>query len=70
MSKIKPGEMVKIKDRSNWPSPPGYQLANSEGRVILVREEEGFVTISLIKTSTGIPKDTSLTLRLENIEKV
>jgi len=70
MSIIKTGDMVRIKNRSDWPSPPGYQLANSEGDVISVREEEGFVTIRLVKTSTGIPKDTSLTLRLENTEKV
>lgn len=70
MSNIKAGDMVRIKDRLDWPSPPGYQLVNSEGDVTLVKEEEGFVTIRLVKTSTVIPKDTILTLRLENVEKI
>jgi hypothetical protein len=68
VSNIKVGNRIKIKDRPGWPSPPGYQLANSEGDVISVREEEGFVTIRLGKTSTDIPTGTSLTFRLESIE--
>jgi hypothetical protein len=68
MSNVKVGDMIRIKDRSDWPSPPGYQLADSEGDVISIRKEEGFVTIRLVKTSTSIPIDTSLTLRLENIK--
>jgi hypothetical protein len=62
--------MVRIKDRANWPSPPGYQLVNSEGSVTSVKEEEGFVNIRLVKTGTAIPKDTILTLRLENVERI
>jgi len=27
------GDSVRIKDRSDWPSPPGYVLANAEGKV-------------------------------------
>jgi hypothetical protein len=69
MCNIKAGDMVIIKERADWPSPPGYPLANFEGDVISVREEEGFVTIRLVKTNTSILKDTSLTLRLENIER-
>ena len=56
MSKIIVGDMVRIKDRSEWPSPPGYRLANLEGKVISIREQEGFVTIQLVKNSPGIPK--------------
>jgi hypothetical protein len=55
MSNVKAGDLIRIKDRSDWPSPPGYQLANSEGDVISIREEEGFVTIRLVKTGTSIP---------------
>ena len=33
MAKIKVGDRVRIKDRANWPSPPGYRLANAEGTV-------------------------------------
>lgn len=74
MSKIKAGDMVKVKDRPDWPSPPGYKLTNSEGEVASVNEEQGFVAIRLLKTDTDIPKelpiDATLTLRLENVEKV
>jgi hypothetical protein len=70
MINIKIGDTIRINDRADWPSPPGYRLADSEGEVILVREDAGFVTIRLIKTATTIPKETCLTLRLENVEKV
>lgn len=70
MAQIKVGDMIRIKGRSDWPSPPGYRLANSEGRVTSVIEEEGFVTIHLEKTDSGIAKGTTLVLRLENVEKV
>jgi hypothetical protein len=70
MSKIKVGDTVKIKDRPDWPTPPGYKLANSEGEVISLKESEGFLTIRLMKTSSSITKDAILNLRLENVEKV
>jgi|WetSurMetagenome_2_1015567.scaffolds.fasta_scaffold218003_1 hypothetical protein len=70
MSIIKTGDMVRIKDRSDWPSTPGYRLANSEGDVISVREEEGFVIVRLVKTSVAILKDTALAFRLDAIEKI
>jgi hypothetical protein len=69
MSVIKTGDMVRIKDRSDWPSPPGYQLANSEGNVISVREEDGLVIVRLVKTGVDILKDTALAFRLDAIEK-
>jgi hypothetical protein len=70
MSKIKVGDKIRIKDKPDWPSPPGYRLANSEGEVTSLNESEGFVTINLMKTSSNIPKDTILDLRLENVEKI
>ena len=70
MSKIKAGDMVRIKDRPEWPSPPGYGLAGLEGKVISIREPEEFITIQLVKNSPGIPKDNILTLKLENVNKV
>ena len=70
MSKIEIGDMVRIKDRSDWPSPPGYRLANLEGNVISIREQEGFITIQLVKNINVIPKDNILTLRLENVNKL
>jgi hypothetical protein len=70
MSKIKTGDVVKIKDRPDWPSPPGYRLANAEGAVTAVQPDEGFVTIRLLKSNTDLPKDTVMTFRLENVKKV
>jgi hypothetical protein len=70
LTKIKIGDTVRIKERTDWPSPPGYSLVDSEGNVTSVREEEGFVSIRLVKTGTAIPKDTILTLRLENVKKL
>jgi len=34
MVEVKLGDRVRIKDRANWPSPPGYLFANAEGTVI------------------------------------
>ena len=74
MSTIKAGDTVRIKERPDWPSPPGYKLANSQGEVASVNKEQGFVAIRLVKTNSNIlkeqPKDFTLTLRLENVEKV
>ena len=73
MAEIKVGDKVRIKDRPDWVSPPGYKLANSEGRVIQVGEPElfeGFVEIQLEKTEAGIDIDTPLTFRLEAVEKI
>ena len=33
MAEFKIGDKVRIKDRTDWPSPPGYRLANAEGVV-------------------------------------
>ena len=35
MAEINLGDRVRIKDRTDWPSPPGYRLANSEGTVVV-----------------------------------
>lgn len=69
MTKIIAGDMVRIKERPEWPSPPGYRLANLEGKVISISEQEGFVTIRLVQNSNFIPQDNILTIRLENVSK-
>ncbi len=68
MAEIKIGDTVRIKDRADWVG--GYKLANSEGAVIDVREDTGFIVIHLSKTDTGIDLGTSLTFRLDAVEKV
>lgn len=70
MVKINVGDRIKVKDRSEWPSPPGYELANSEGEVVSVDEELGLVKMLLLKTTSKIATGTTLTFRLENVEKV
>jgi len=70
MKEIQVGDRIEIKDRKDWPNPPGYLLANSEGEVTSVGKEDGFVTIHLKKTNSAIPLETTLVLRLENVEKI
>ena len=38
MTNIKIGDRVKVKDRADWPSPPGFRLANAEGTVVAYLE--------------------------------
>jgi hypothetical protein len=33
MAKFNIGDRVRIKDRADWPKPPGYAFANAEGTV-------------------------------------
>ena len=75
MAGIKVGDRVRIKDRPDWPSPPGYRLANSEGRVIEVDEGseenvEGFIKIQLEKTEADFDIGTRLTLQTEVVQKI
>jgi hypothetical protein len=69
MAEIKVGDIIRIKDRPGWPSPPGYILAGSEGEVTSIREE-GFVIMHLQKTKSAIAEGTTLVFRVENVEKV
>ena len=69
MRNIKVGDLIRIKDRPDWPTPPGYPLRNSKGEVIELKKKEGFVTLRLLKTKSNIPRDALLTLRLENLER-
>ena len=78
MAKIKVGDKVRIKERPDWPSPPGYKLANSEGRVTQVGESDGlvegigkeFVIVQLEKTGADFDIGTHLTFQSEAVEKI
>jgi hypothetical protein len=70
MSQIKVGDIIRIKDREDWPQPPGYMLAGSEGDVTSISEEEGFVTMHLRSTRSNITPGTTLAFRLENVDKI
>jgi hypothetical protein len=75
MADIKIGERVRIKDRPDWPTPPGYRLANSEGIVTRIWEPEGnkifqeCIEVRIDKSQTELGFST-LTFRMENLEKI
>lgn len=79
MAKIKIGDRVKIKDRADWPSPPGYRLANAEGTVVkyleydeVLRKFQRYVYVQLEKVA-GEGKvyiGNKMFFRLENLEKI
>lgn len=74
MTDIKVGDRVRVKDRPEWPSPPGFRLANSEGLVSQVNDKDGFVAFRLEKTEAdkqlGLDLGMTVFLRLEHIEKI
>jgi hypothetical protein len=70
MGSINTGDMVRIKDRTDWPTPPRYPMAGVEGDVTDINEEEGFITVHLVKTDIDWAKDNAFVFRLENVEKI
>ena len=71
MTDIKAGDRVRVKDRPDWPSPPGYQMANSEGRVYQVLEDAGFVTLRLEKTNVDVLEPgTTMVFPVDAVEKI
>lgn len=73
MADIKVGDKIRVKDRENWPTPPGFRLAGSEGPVSQVIED-GFVAFRLEKTNSdeqlGVDPGMTVVLRLEQVEKI
>jgi hypothetical protein len=78
MAKIELGDKVRIKDRKDWPTPPGYRLANSEGTVVkicewmeLLDEFPEYVKVQIEKTeSDNVVVGTQCLLLKENLEKI
>ena len=57
---VKAGDKVRIKDRKDWPSPPGYLFANAEGTVVNwidweepMEEFQDYAYVSIEKAGTG-----------------
>ena len=77
MAKYNVGDKVRVKDRKDWPTPPGYRLANSEGTVVKVAEWEEtleefqeYVKVQIEKTEADIQIGTEVLFREENLEKI
>jgi hypothetical protein len=79
MAKVTVGDKVRIKDRTNWPSPPGYRLANAEGTVVkwvdwdeVIEQFQDYVHVKLEKAE-GEGKvyiGNNMFFRVENLEKI
>lgn len=79
MSEINVGDRVKIKDRPDWPTPPGYRLAESEGIVIKIWEQDGpdgseplqnYVSVRIIKTGSAMDITFPYNFRMEALERM
>ena len=77
MADIKPGDKVRIKDRKDWPSPPGYKLANSEGTVIkwiewqeILEEFQDYAHIKIEKSDVKEFIGKTTVFKVENLEKI
>lgn len=79
MEDFKTGDRVKIKNRTDWPSPPGHRLANSEGTVVkwidwdeLVEQFREYVPVQLEKVEGEGEVYTGNTFffRMEDLEKI
>ena len=79
MAEIKVGDRVRIKERTNWPSPPGFRLANAEGTVVkwveydeVMEEFPEFILVKLEKAE-GEGKvyiGNNMFFQEENLEKI
>jgi hypothetical protein len=78
MAAIKLGDKVRIKDRRDWPKPPGYRLANSEGTVVkicewleLLDEFPEYVKVKIEKTNAShVRVGTTMVFRVDGLEKI
>ena len=79
MDNIKMGDRVRVKDRADWPSPPGYRLAKAEGTVVKYVEDEEvlgefkqYVHVKLERADGegNVYIGNSMCFRLENLEKI
>jgi uncharacterized protein (DUF736 family) len=71
------GDKVRIKDRTDWPAPPGYRLANAEGVVAkwadwdeVLEDFRDYIYVRLEKAKDEANIGESLFFRVENLEKI
>ena len=77
MTKIKAGDKVRIKDRKDWPKPPGYKLANSEGTVVkwiewqeLLEDFQEYAHVKIAKSAVKEFIGKTTVFKVENLEKI
>ena len=71
MAEIKVGDIVIVKDRPDWPSPPGYRMANTEGEVYQVKEETRFVMFRVKRSNIDVLEPgTTMVFPEEALEKI
>jgi hypothetical protein len=73
------GDRVRIKDQADWPSPPGYRLANAEGIVVqplatewdeVMEDFQEYVQICLEESAVEEYIGKTTTFRVEDLEKI
>ena len=78
MSDVNIGDKVKIKERQDWPTPPGYRLAGAEGTVLKWAEWEkpikDFKNFRLVRIDNAEGEGKffigrNLFFRIDNLEK-
>ena len=79
MVNIKAGDKVRVKSRADWPSPPGYRLAQAEGEVIdwieleeLMAEFQDYAYVKIEKAQDEAKAYIGKTMffRVENLDKI
>jgi hypothetical protein len=79
MAKVKVGDKVRIKGRTEWPLPPGYRFANAEGTVVkwveydeAMEEFNDFVYVHIEKAQGEgqVYVGNNMLFRAENVDKI
>ena len=77
MAEIQAGDKVRVKDRKDWPSPPGYRLAKSEGTVVkwvaydeVIEEFRNYAHVEIEKSDAKEYIGNIVVFRVENLEKI
>lgn len=79
MAELKLGDRVRVKNQTDWPSPPGFRLANAEGTVVkwveydeTMEEFQDYVYVHL-ENAEGEGKvyiGNNMFFRAEDLEKI
>jgi hypothetical protein len=76
MVEINVGDRVRVQNRPDWPSPPGYRLAGSEGVVTRVFKSTGlkisqdYIEVRLQKTKADLDINRPYNFRREALAKI